>query len=307
MIKRTLYFGNPAYLRTQNEQLVITLPENGSGLTEKDRSTTVPIEDIGVLVLDHQQITISQALMAKLLANNVAFITCDNTHHPVGMMLNLNGNTLQAERFAEQIDASLPLKKNLWAQTVEQKIKNQAAVMKQHGSGDVDLLLQMAKNVRSGDPDNFEGRAAAHYWKYLFGEDSQFTRDREGDSPNHLLNYGYAILRAITARSLVGSGLLPTLGIHHRNKYNAYCLADDVMEPYRPYVDDLVCGMLKRMELVPDELSKELKAELLGIPVVDVLIDGEKSPLMVAMQRSTASLYRCFSGEQNKILYPVMK
>jgi CRISPR-associated protein Cas1 len=255
MIKRTIYFGNPAYLRTQNEQLVVTLPENNSGLTEKDRSTSIPIEDIGVVMLDHSQITISQALIAKLLANNVAFITCNQTHHPTGLLLNLDGNTLQAERFAEQIGASMPLKKQLWAQTVEQKIKNQAAVLKTYRKGDTLLMFQMAKNVRSGDPENLEGRAAAHYWKHLFGVEEEFIRDRKGDSPNHLLNYGYAILRAITARSLVGSGLLPTLGIHHRNKYNAYCLADDIMEPYRPYVDHLVCSMMNRGTEIPETLT----------------------------------------------------
>lgn len=306
MIKRTLYFGNPAYLRKQNEQLVITLPENGSELTEKERSTTIPIEDIGIVVLDHAQITISQSLISKLLENNVAFITCNQTHHPTGMLLNLDGNTLQAERFADQINASLPLKKQLWSQTVEQKIKNQAAVLKQFGTGDHEVLIQMAKNVRSGDPENFEGRAAAYYWKHVFGEESCFTRGREGDPPNHLLNYGYAILRATTARSLVGSGLMPTLGIHHRNKYNAYCLADDIMEPYRPIVDEVVCNILKQNSNIPDELNKELKAELLKIPAIDVIIDKEKSPLMVAMQRTTASLNKCFAGEYHRILYPIM-
>jgi CRISPR-associated protein Cas1 len=270
MIKRTLYFGNPIYLKTESDQLVLTYPDNKSGLTEKERRNSVPIEDIGVVVLDHQQITITQELINKLLENNVAFITCDKKHHPTGMFLNLDGNTLQAERFADQINSSLPLKKQLWAQTVEQKIKNQAFVLKQFGSGDYELLLQMAKNVRSGDPQNLEGQAAAHYWRYLFGADSNFNRARDGESPNHLLNYGYAILRAITARSLVGSGLLPTLGIHHRNKYNAYCLADDIMEPYRPYVDQIVCILLMSEIDIPDDLTKELKAEMLKIPVVDV-------------------------------------
>ncbi|WP_276978887.1 type II CRISPR-associated endonuclease Cas1 [Flavobacterium filum] len=306
MIKRTLYFGNPAYLRTQNEQLIITIPDTGAGLSEKDRSNLVPIEDIGVVILDHQQITISQALIAKLLDNKVALITCDATHHPTGLMLNLDGNTLQAERFAEQISASLPLRKNLWMQTVEQKIKNQAAVLFSNKTGDYELLIQMSKQVRSGDPDNFEGRAAAQYWKYIFGEESKFTRDREGDSPNHLLNYGYAILRAITARALVGSGLLPTLGIHHRNKYNAYCLADDIMEPYRPFVDQLVCNIMNEFDPLPEILNKELKSRLLSIPVLDVFIAGERSPLMIAMQRTTASLYKCFSGESNKIIYPIL-
>lgn len=306
MIKRTLYFGNPAYLRTQNEQLIITIPDTGAGLSEKDRSNSVPIEDIGVVILDHQQITISQALIAKLLDNKVALITCDATHHPTGLMLNLDGNTLQAERFAEQISASLPLRKNLWMQTVEQKIKNQAAVLFSNKTGDYELLIQMSKQVRSGDPDNLEGRAAAQYWKYIFGEESKFTRDREGDSPNHLLNYGYAILRAITARALVGSGLLPTLGIHHRNKYNAYCLADDIMEPYRPFVDQLVCNIMNEFDPIPEILNKELKSRLLSIPVLDVFIAGERSPLMIAMQRTTASLYKCFSGESNKIIYPIL-
>lgn len=306
MTKRTLYFGNPVYLKTENEQLVLTLPENKNGLSEKERKNIIPIEDIGVVFLDHQQITITQALIAKLLENNVALITCDKKHHPTGMFLNLDGNTLQAERFADQVNSSLPLKKKLWAQTVEQKIKNQAFVLKQYGSGDFDLLMQMSKNVRSGDPQNLEGQAAAHYWHYLYGEDSKFTRSRDGDSPNHLLNYGYAILRAITARSLVGSGLMPTLGIHHRNKYNAYCLADDIMEPYRPYVDQIVCELLQSKIEIPEELTKELKAEMLKIPVIDVSIDGQKSPLMVAMQRTTASLNKCFAGEGHKILYPVL-
>jgi CRISPR-associated protein Cas1 len=303
MIKRTLYFGNPAYLKTQNEQLVVTLPENKSGLTDAMRSTTIPIEDIGIVILDHQQITISQALMAKLLANNVALITCDSTHHPTGMMLNLNGNTLQAERFAAQIDVTVPLKKQLWAQTVEQKIANQAAVLKKQVQGDHGILLNYTKLVRSGDPENLEGRAAAYYWKHLFGEQSGFLRHREGASPNHLLNYGYAIIRASVARALVGSGLLPTFGIHHRNKYNAYCLADDIMEPYRPYVDALVCEMIREGN-VSDEITKENKQQLLELPTIDVIIDGEKSPLLIAVQRTSASLVKCYEGSQRKILYP---
>jgi CRISP-associated protein Cas1 len=303
MIKRTLYFGNPAYLRTQNEQLIVTLPENKSGLNEKDRSASIPIEDIGIVILDHQQITISQALIAKLLNNNVAFITCNDTHHPTGLLLNLDGNTLQAERFRQQIDASLPLKKQLWAQTIEQKLKNQAFILKQFNQGDPELLLQMSKQIRSGDPENMEGRAAAHYWKHLFGIENDFKRDREGDSPNHVLNYGYAILRAITARCLVGSGLLPTLGIHHRNKYNAYCLADDIMEPYRPFIDQIVATFFYE-KAIPEELDKETKAKLLAIPTIDVIINGESSPLMIAMQRTTASLNKCFEGVQLKISYP---
>ncbi len=305
MIKRTLYFGNPAYLKTNNEQLVVTLPELKSGLTEKDRSATIPIEDIGLVILDHQQITISQALIAKLLANNVAVITCDNSHHPTGLLLNLDGNTLQAERFATQIKASTPLKKQLWAQTVEQKILNQAALLKQEQKGDFTVLMTYAKQVRSGDPENYEGRAAAYYWKYIFGEEMKFLRDREGEPPNNLLNYGYALLRASMARALVGSGLIATLGIHHRNKYNAYCLADDIMEPYRPIIDAIVCNMMKNKE-VGEEVTKENKQKLLTFLANDVVLESEKSPLMIALQRTSASLVRCFEGTQRNLLYPTM-
>jgi len=178
MIKRTLYFGNPAYLKTQNEQLLVVLPEQKSGLTEAMRSATIPIEDIGIMILDHQQITITQALIAKLLSNNVALITCDNSHHPTGMMLNLDGNTIQSERFTTQINIKIPTKKQLWAQTVEQKITNQAMVLRQQGKGDYLVLMNFVKQIRSGDPDNYEGRAAAYYWKHIFGEEKGFLRSR---------------------------------------------------------------------------------------------------------------------------------
>lgn len=302
MIKRTLYFGNPAYLKTKDDQLVIVLPEGGSGLTESHRSTTIPIEDIGIVILDHQQITISQALIAKLLANNAAFITCDSTHHPTGLMLNLDGNTLQSERFANQIDASVPLKKQLWAHTITCKINNQARVLQMQNKQENLALFNMLTQIKSGDPENFEGRAAAIYWKQIFNN-ADFLRSREGAPPNNLLNYGYAILRAITARALVGSGLLPTLGIHHRNKYNAYCLADDIMEPYRPYVDLVVLELYNQGI---SELTNEAKQSLLQIPTIDVRIDNETSPLMIALQRSSAGLVKCFEGTLRKIPFPMM-
>ena len=161
-----------------------------------------------------------------------------------------------------------------------------------------------AADVKSGDPDNLEARAAAYYWKNLF-EIEGFTRDREGIPPNNLLNYGYAILRAVVARGLVVSGLLPTLGIHHHNRYNAYCLADDIMEPYRPYVDDLVYGIVKSGRGY-EVLTKEIKGRLLSIPTLDVVISGKRSPLMIAVGQTTASLYKCFSGELRRLSYPEM-
>ena len=302
MIKRTLHFGNPAYLSKRNEQLLIELPD-ASKLGDNKRS--VPIEDIGVVILDHQQITITQAAIAALLQNNVALITCNDTHHPIGLFLPLDGSDVQSERFRYQIEATAPLKKQLWQQTVSAKILNQAALLVNRGI-EAENLVHWAKNVRSGDPDNFEGRAAAYYWRYIFGTDVNFYRRREGEAPNNLLNYGYAILRAMVARGLVSSGLLPTLGIHHRNKYNAYCLADDIMEPYRPYVDALVCEILDDGEEF-DTITTQLKARLLSIATRDVQIEKESSPLMVGLQRTTASLAKCYEGKSRKILYPVME
>ncbi len=306
MIKRVLYFGNPAYLSLRSEQLVLRLPEvEKSDMTERSKQElqrTIPIEDIGVVVLDHQQITITHGLMAALLGNNVAIITCNDQHLPVGLQLPLCGNSVQNERFRKQIDASLPLQKQLWQQTVQQKIRNQAAILHKVGAEDR-CMLAWAKDVRSGDPDNLEGRAAAYYWRNIFPAQPNFVRGQEGESPNHLLNYGYAVVRALVARALVAAGLLPTLGIHHHNRYNAYCLADDIMEPYRPYVDSVVVDMM-REELVTETLTLEMKQRLWSIPVMDVLIDGHKSPMMVAVQTTANSLQHAFAGDTKTIIYP---
>ncbi len=310
MIKRTLYFGNPVYLGLTNKQLVVRLPEvekNSELPAELKRESVakIPVEDIGVVILDHQQITITQGLLAALLENNTAVIACNDTHHPEGMMLPLDVHHIQQERFRYQIEASVPLKKQLWQQTVSAKIQNQVALLEKTGI-DAGRLKTLIGKIKSGDPENVEGQASFFYWGRIFPEELNFIRKRDGNPPNNLLNYGYAILRAITARSLTGSGLLPTLGIHHSNKYNAFCLADDIMEPYRPFVDEIV------LEIVNggtdyDELTTDLKKRLLGICTVDVCFDKDHSPLMVAMQRTTASLAQCFEGERKKIIYPELK
>lgn len=311
MIKKTLYFNNPAYLSLRNAQMVIKLPEveKSKALPEqfkKNNEITKPIEDIGLVVLDNKQITITSGLLEALLENNSAVIICDSKSMPVGMFLPLYANTTQNERFRYQIDASEPLKKQLWQQTIKAKIYNQASVLEVCLCDKHKCMTQWMNDVRSGDPDNLEARAAAYYWRTLFRDIPGFTRDREGVSPNNLLNFGYAILRAIVARSLVGSGMLPTLGIHHHNKYNAYCLADDIMEPYRPYVDELVFNIVKERGIdIP--LTKEIKAQLLTIPTIEVVISGKRSPLMVGVGQTTASLFKCFSGELRKIAYPEHK
>jgi len=305
MIKRTLYFGNPVYLSLSNEQLVITRANDGDLPFEDERMNkrTIPIEDIGVIVVDNRQITITSSCISSLLANNVSIITCDDKSMPNGMMLPLFGNSIQNERFRDQVSASLPLRKQLWQQTVEKKILNQAAVLKYVTGEDARNMIVWSNSVKSGDSENMEARAAAFYWKNIFPQIPGFIRDRNEMAPNNLLNYGYAILRAVVARALVASGLLPTLGIHHHNRYNAYCLADDIMEPYRPFVDKLVVDIVDSGARY-STLDKSLKAKLLQIPVLDVVIDGKRSPLMIAATTTSSSLQKCFAGESRRIIYP---
>jgi CRISPR-associated protein Cas1 len=293
MIKRTIYIGNPSYLKLKQQQLVVQEPES------KEIIGTVPIEDIALLLLDHYQITISNQLLIKLQGNNVAVISCDEHHLPFGLMLPMFGHSEYSERIKFQLAASEPLKKQLWKQTVEQKIANQEALLTLYNKVS-EPLLAYKLNVKSGDSTNREGMAAQYYWKHLF---DNFSRQRYGDEPNNLLNFGYAVLRSIVARALVSSGLLPVLGLFHKNKYNAYCLADDIMEPYRPFVDKLVYSYVHSYEDTY-ELTKQAKAHILTIATQDVIIDGVVRPLFVAVTTTTASLYKCFTGELRQIKYP---
>ena len=298
MIKRTLYFGNPCSLRKKNMQLQITYP-----VEENKEDSVISIEDIGLMILDNPQIILSNALLMALNENNSAIISCDTSHLPYGIMLPMFSHHAFTEKLHSQLEASQPLVKNLWQQTIISKIENQSAVLKKVGV-DAKKMDFYLSDVKSGDPGNVEGRAAAYYWDNIFSG-AIFLRHRFGEPPNNLLNYGYAVLRAIVARSLISSGLFPSIGIHHRNKYNPYCLADDIMEPYRPYVDTLVLDIIQEVQEL-EELTPEIKKKLLQIPVIDVVIDGKSSPLMVGVQRTTASLASCFEGETRKILYPEM-
>ena len=303
MIKRKLYFGNPAYLSLKMKQIVIKMPQKNDGDLPigEDVVKTIPIEDTGIVILDNKQITITQGLMEALLENNCALITCDSKKMPTGLMLPLAGNTIQTERFKSQIEASLPLKKQLWQQTIEAKISNQAAVLKYVTGEPQNNMLKWAGSVKSGDSENMEARAAVYYWKTIFA-DEFFTRDNDSDGRNGLLDYGYAILRAIVARALVGAGLIPTLGIHHHNRYNAYCLADDIMEPYRPYVDKLVLDILEEDSCAT--ISQSVKTKLLGLPVTEVIINEHRSPLMLAVSQTVSSLVKCYRGESRRLIYP---
>lgn len=310
MIKRSLYFGNPAYLSLKLRQLVIKKPEVKGDMPDFDDAgtyrevvKTIPIEDIGLIVLDCPQITVTEGLLEALLENNCAVVTCDKSHLPVGLLLPLYGNKIQAERYQEQINASLPLKKQIWQQTVQCKIRNQSAMLKYVTGQEAKNMLIWADSVKSGDADNLEGRAAAFYWKSVFIDNPKFTRS-DDDIVNAMLNYGYAIVRAIVARALVGAGLIPTVGVHHHNRYDAYCLADDIMEPYRPYVDRLVIDIVNAG--IPDELDVNVKRTLLELPVKEVIIDGIRRPLMLAVSQTVNSLQKCFSGSSRKVIYPSM-
>ena len=299
MIKRTLYFGNPAYLSVKNSQLFIMKKVATTGL---DETHTVPIEDIGILIADHVQVTFTHTVITSLQENNAVIIWCGSNHIPLAMTLPLMANDTYTQKVRYQIEASEPLKKQLWKQTITAKIQNQASLLRLLGYKTLHLD-KMIPRISSGDTENYEGQAAAIYWQQIL-EKYEVTRGRDEGGPNALFNYGYAILRAVIARNLVGSGCLPVLGIHHTNKYNAYCLADDIMEPYRPIVDRYILDYLKDKSELKDELTLEDKAYLLKIPVIDISIQGKDSPLMVGAQRTTASLVKCYQGTARKILYP---
>ncbi|MCS6987974.1 MAG: type II CRISPR-associated endonuclease Cas1 [Chloroherpetonaceae bacterium] len=297
MIKRTLLLTSPAHLSTRYEQLVVKL-------RDAEEETRVPMEDIGVLLLESPEVTISTAALSKLTHYNVAVVVCDAQHLPSGLLLPLDANSVQTERFLAQLEAKLPLKKQLWQQTVAAKLLNQALHLEHRGKP-AETLRRLSKQVQSGDKGNREAHGAKLYWKALFeGED--FSRDRFGAPPNNLLNYGYAALRAAVARALVSSGLLPTVGIHHQNRYNAFCLADDVMEPYRPFVDCVALDLWQKRDKTAPllELNKDHKRELLQVLTAPTDMQGERSPLLVALSQTTASLARCFQGEARQILYP---
>ena len=294
MVKRTLSFSRPCSLSLKNCQMVIKMKD------DPDFIRTVPVEDIGFVLLENQQITITMPLLNALADTNAAVIVCTNKMMPNAMMLNLDSNSVQGERYRDQINASEPLKKNLWKQTVEAKIRNQAALLDKLDK-DGNQLKPYWQNVKSGDADNREGIAAKIYWDALFGDD--FMRYRTGASPNEMLNYGYTVLRAAVARSLMGSGLFPAFGIYHRNRYNAFPLADDIMEPYRPYVDEIVFDLYANGE---QELNKDVKAEILKVLYVDTSFDKLTRPLDLGLSVTTSSLAKCFGGEQKKILYPLL-
>lgn len=295
MLKRTLFFSTPYCLSLRNGQMIIHTRE------APDQRKSIPIEDIGFVVLEDQQTSITLPLLNALSDNNVAVILCGENRMPNAMLMNLDSNSTQGESYRAQIEASEPLKKGLWKQIVEAKIRNQAALLRKL-ERDGDKLKPYYMNVKSADADNREGVAAKIYWTELF--DDAFYRSREGSPPNNLLNYGYTILRAAVARAIMGSGLFPALGIFHRNRYNAFPLADDLMEPYRPYVDEIVYRLYTNGHM---QLTREVKGELLRILFVDTRFDKMIRPLEVGLTVTTSSIAKCFAGTQKKVSYPLLE
>lgn len=306
MQKRTLLFGNPYHISTRYKQLVISDKE-------QDADKQVPIEDIGIAIFDNSRITFTQSAIQELTENNVAVIFCNAQHHPASMLLHLDTHYIQNEKFRNQLSATEPLQKNIWKQLIVAKINNQAAVLKHCNKKYQDIQV-LAKNVKSGDTNNVEGTAARMYWQRLFisvnkSEQipkfglAQFVRSRDGMPPNTLLNYGYAIIRAAVARAIAAAGLLPTLGVHHHNKYNAYCLADDVMEPYRPFTDWCVANIMHQTHNY-HVLSKEIKTKLISVLHTPVICKNEQKQLQQAISDTAFSLAKCFDGKQKKLAIP---
>lgn len=287
-------FTTPASLSMKNQQLVITRKET-------DEVVTRPIEDIGFVVVANQMVKMTVPLLNVLADNNVSVIFCDDKQMPKSMLMTLEGNTTLQESYRYQLDAHEPTKKRLWQQLVEAKVRNQAALLNKLGQ-DGDVLKPYYMNVKSGDSDNREGAAARIYWSMLFGK--PFRREREGEQPNGMLNYGYAILRAAVARALIGSGLYPAFGIFHRNRYNAFPLADDVMEPYRPFVDEMVYRLY--VDGAENELTTVAKSELLHVLFADVRMGKVTRPLEVALSMTTASLLKVYKGEESKLSLPAL-
>ena len=295
MLKRTLVFSNPMSLSLKNCQLVLAFKD------VPDNKMTIPIEDIGVVIIENQQVSITVPLMNALIEGNVQVVVCNDRGMPSAMLQSFESNNLQGENLRNQMNAGEVLKKQLWKQIVEAKIRNQAALLNKVGQ-EGDILKQYYRNVKSGDSDNREGIAARVYFSELFGE--PFIRDRTLPGINALLNYGYTILRAATARALVSSGLLPAIGIFHHNRSNAFPLADDIMEPYRPYVDEIVYALSMQGKM---ELTKDVKADLIQVLYADTQFSKVIRPLSVGLTFTSSSLSKCFAKEQTRLSLPLMK
>ena len=293
-VKRVVDVSSDARLSLTRGQMVIRRPDEPDAL--------VPVEDLGVLILDNPALTCSQRLLSACAENGAAVLVCDSRHLPSAILSPVAGNSLHTRILSEQISASVPAKKRIWREIVREKIRRQADVYARATGRNPNELARMAGKVRSGDPDNVESQAARFYWPALFGR--HFRRNVGAAGINSLLNYGYAILRAATARAIAGAGLHPALGVHHRNQYDPFCLADDLMEPLRPLVDWRVWQITRESSGDTPEITPETKRALLEFLYVSCDFSGMRMPLMSAMHHYAAGLRRALAGEQKKLSFP---
>lgn len=291
MIKRTIDISEQSYLHLQHQQLCVD--RGGETIAQ------IPIEDLGILILQHPAIVITQAVIARCQQNNVAILFCDERHLPISITLPLwKGHSLHTKVLRSQLALTAPARKRLWKQIVREKIRQQAQNLERAGANAKGLRRLIGK-VKSGDPQNCEAQAAKQYWPLLMGK--EFQRNPNDAGANALLNYGYAVVRAMVARALVGTGLHPAIGLHHKNQYNGLCLADDVMEPFRAWVDWLVFQL--QLDDSDSVINQESKQVLLGLLAEDVLVDGRKMPLMLAVHSLAAQLKDALV-EKRLLLYP---
>jgi len=297
MIKRTIEIARePAHLAVKLDQLLIQRHE-----ANLQTAASIPCEDIGLLLVDEPRTSYSHHALVKLLEFGAAVVICGRDHLPAGLLLPISGHTEVVHRLHDQMAVSKPLAKRLWQQIVVAKIRGQAANLPA-GSSIQRKLLTLAGEVRSGDPSNVEAHASKLYWSAWLGEENPFKRDPDGDGLNGMLNYGYAVMRAAVARALVAAGLHPALGIHHANRSNPFCLADDLMEPLRPLVDARV-RELRTWNL--QEIGPKSKPHLLSLLTVAARVGDQTGPLMVGLHRTVASLLRCYRGEEKRRLLPL--
>lgn len=294
MIKRIVEISNPARISLKNRQMVV----EREGLD----TTTIPIEDIGMLILDHPQIIHTQGLFVACAENNAAVLICNAKHLPGGILLPLEGNSLHSKTIAQQAQVAEPTRKRLWQAIIRTKIREQAKVL-YRATGDSNPLPAYAARVKSGDPDNYEAQASRIYWQRLFG--ATFRRDYDAPGINSLLNYGYAVMRAAVARAIVGAGLHPSLGLHHHNQYNSFCLADDLIEPLRPAIDMRVYELCRKLQDEP-ALTIENKRVLLEILYIDCSINDQRLPIMTSLNYYSASVRRVICGEDKRVEIPAL-
>ena len=295
MLRKTIEFSTPGTrLSVSHRQLVVERPDLPK--------VTRPIEDMGVVIVDDVRASYTQAVFLELLEAGATVMIAGRDHLPVGMMLPLDAHHMQTQFHRAQVAAGAAVRKRVWQALVASKIGQQAAVLV-HFTGGHAGLAAMARRVRSGDPENLEAQAAQRYWPALFGR--EFRRDRDADGVNALLNYGYAVVRAAVARSVVAAGLIPSLGVFHSNRSNPFCLADDLFEPYRGYVD-------WRVRLLVDEAGggmlslddRATRAALLSLFGETVMIGGRRSPMLLAIEASAASLARVLTGGDGGLVLP---